>query len=46
MKLKQKIIDFIGIILFYSLIIGGVILLNARMEQIQNQEQNYSTKIC
>lgn len=33
---KERIINIIGIGLFYLLIVGGVIFLNARMEQINN----------
>lgn len=37
MRLKESVKNIIAIILFYSLIVGGVILLNNRFEEIQNQ---------
>ena len=33
---KEKFLNILGVVLFYLLIIVGVILVNARMEQINN----------
>ena len=33
---KEKFMNLLGVVLFYLLIIFGVILVNARMEEINN----------
>lgn len=37
MRLKESVKNIIAVILFYSLIVGGVILINNRFGEIQNQ---------
>ena len=38
MKLKESVKNTIGVILFYGLIVLGVVLINARMEQLNQQK--------
>lgn len=45
MKLKESVKGVIGIILFYLIIILGVIMLNARLEQIKNVEAEATTLV-
>lgn len=33
---KEKFMNILGVVLFYLLIIVGVVLINARLEQINN----------
>mgnify|MGYP007070198400 CR=1 FL=1 len=38
LKLKQSVKNILGVILFYAIIVGGVIALNARFEQLEQQK--------
>lgn len=38
MKLKESVKNTLGVILFYGLIVLGVVLINARMEQLNQQK--------
>lgn len=40
LRLREPVQNFLGIALFYLIIILGVILLNARFEQLNNQQKN------
>lgn len=40
LKLKQGVKDVLGIIIFYLIIIMGVVLVNARLESIQQKTTN------
>lgn len=39
LKLRENVKNIIGVILFYLLIIGGVILINYRLETINSHEE-------
>lgn len=36
-EIKEKLNTLLGILMIYTLIIGGVIVVNARFEQLNNQ---------
>lgn len=38
LRLKESVKDILGIILFYSVLVIGVILLNARMGELNQQK--------
>ena len=40
LRLRQGVKEVLGVALFYSLIVVGVIALNARMEQINGQTKS------
>ncbi len=42
MKLKQSVKNFIVISSLYLVVIGGILLWNARMEQLNNQKMTES----
>lgn len=45
MKLKDSVKGVLGVILFYLIIILGVIMVNARLEQIKNVEAEATTLV-
>ena len=45
MKLKDSVKGVLGVILFYLIIILGVIMVNARLEQIKNVEAETTTLV-
>lgn len=38
MKLKESVKNTIGVVILYGLIVLGVVLINARMEQLNQQK--------
>lgn len=44
LKLKQGVKDFLGIVLLYIIVIVGVVLVNARLGEI-NEQKNTSQQI-
>ena len=42
MKMNEKIMNLVGVILFYLVLILGVVAINARMESINNSENAIS----